>query len=234
MHPYFGIEKWERANTLRLLAVYRREMQERVFAAFTTIEDEAERVAEEEFQRLASAHASDDGRADILADRARDKGVDHFMDLEFVAAGVTNLMTAGLYHTFWETRVRDWLLRRADLFRLSNAHRERVLRGDFGAVAKVLGDLGWHLEGHDFFADLDELRLVANTVKHARGDSANRLFERNRRLFCPFDRMGEDEMIASYVPDGENLRVTEADFERYAEAVERFWRALPVAASPWD
>ena len=40
--------------------------------------------------------------------------------------------------------------------------------------------------------------------------------------------MGEDEMIGSYEPDGDDLVVTPEDFRQYASALECFWQSAPA------
>jgi hypothetical protein len=78
----------------------------------------------------------------------------------------------------------------------------------------------------------DELRLVANAVKHAEGKSAAQLrLKRPELLMHPKEREGlaRKNLIRFPVRKplfGEDLYITPGDFCRYAEAVVGFWSEL--------
>ncbi|MFZ0931512.1 MAG: hypothetical protein WAN11_23110, partial [Syntrophobacteraceae bacterium] len=83
---------------------------------------------------------------------------------------------------------------------------------------------------------LEELRLVANTIKHAEGGSAEALRGRRPDLFIhPAAREGEDSTATPFQSRvrkplfGEDLYLTTDDFSRYVEGVITFWSELADA-----
>jgi len=144
--------------------------------------------------------------------------------------GLQNMSAAALYHLY-EQQVMLFHRREvldlgeendAALFKHS-VFRERLLR--YGIDVKTFAS--WPL--------IEELRLVANTVKHAEGDSAADLHSRRPELFIapqvadlPF--LGSKAVARVFQPVmGEDLYVSVDDIRRYANAVEQFWSELSDA-----
>jgi hypothetical protein len=81
------------------------------------------------------------------------------------------------------------------------------------------------------WASIKELKLVANTVKHADGDSADRLKKQRGELFEP--EHANRAMLPLPVPactrriylpmSGEDLYLTLEDLKAYGNATIRFW-----------
>jgi hypothetical protein len=76
-----------------------------------------------------------------------------------------------------------------------------VRRADFNVVVGWLRErFGWDIEAEGFFADLHQLHLVANVVKHGDGKSYEALLDRAPELFRDFihlwgsDRRGPDDL----------------------------------------
>lgn len=86
---------------------------------------------------------------------------------------------------------------------------------------------------------IDELRLVANTVKHAGGDSLEKLKLRNPSLFKdPLNPLADAEppgwqfVLAIRPLVGEGLRLTTDHFNSYKSAIDMFWDELTTALLP--
>jgi hypothetical protein len=77
---------------------------------------------------------------------------------------------------------------------------------------------------------VDELRLVANTVKHGEGASAARLRQLRPELFVHPALRDDPEWggipghSAEMPMGGEDICVTRDDLERYRDALLSFWR----------
>ena len=88
------------------------------------------------------------------------------------------------------------------------------------------------LEKLDGWAKVEELRLLANTVKHAEGPSARELRRLRPDLFVPPVIKGsplEKHALrrATEIPlGGTDLFVTEADLEKYRDAIRQLWESL--------
>lgn len=225
---HLGLYSWQREAALERLSYFRDQMLNRVFPAFETIEEEAQSHGNAIFNAAVSAPSWVEGDEGSAAEAAHEAAVIHYGELERVLQTSINFAAASLFHVHWETPARDWLTREAPMFGASKTQMKKLETTKLEDVSAFLKGQGWEFSAEPWFATLDELRLVANTVKHARGDSARALFERRRTLFFPFNRMGEDEMIGSYEPDGDDLVVTPEDFRQYASALECFWQSAPA------
>jgi hypothetical protein len=199
------------------------------------ISHEAEGVADHTWQELGSLPGREDVDMGDLADFAHEAGAAHYMTLRGIRHGLINMFAAGLHHIFEQQFVqfhRRELLdafenRHPDLFTFIEGKRRLLLHGinveDFRAWRK-----------------LSELRLVANTVKHAEGDSAKRLRECRPDLFSSPDlkAMGIDG-IATNTPIfmplvGEDLFVLEGDIDSYRDAILDFWKELIAGLERMD
>jgi len=187
---------------------------------------EAEEFTRNELGSLRSRHDPENTDEADLAEKAYDAGTARFGDLDQALQGVANGAIANLCHFGWGTPVREWL-RRSIL--LTKSQQKKVESGEFRKTLAVFADFGFSIEGQEWADDLNELRLIANAIKHNRGESAQELFELRQRLIFPFNRLGEGEYI-DYEADGNDLIPSEDDFERYARALREFWRSLPKAA----
>lgn len=82
------------------------------------------------------------------------------------------------------------------------------------------------------WAGVDELRLVANAVKHADGLSAKKLYEQRPDLFTHpelpknalFSARAQPRVFMPLL--GEDLYVSLEDLRKYRDAVVQFWEEL--------
>lgn len=224
-----GLYAWQREMALARLRVFRTQMLERVFPAFANIEAEAEARGEELFLGALSRPGYSEGDESALAEHAHETAVEHFRDLHEVLITSINFATATLFHAHWETPVRAWLVGEAPMFGASTREMKKLERTQLAEVLAFLAKHGWATDEAEWLPRLEELRLVANTVKHAKGDSAQALYALDRTLFYPFNLMEEDEMIGDYRGDGSDLVIESERFALYADAVEAFWQSAPPA-----
>jgi hypothetical protein len=180
----------------------------RLLGAFATIEDEANAVADKAFEQYG--HLAGDRDMGDFAEAAQDQGIQHYQTLALLKQGVTNLLAAGLYHLFEQ-------------------HYERL--------KSVAGELNQSIPARESLAawpKLDELRLLANTVKHAEGGSAQLLRTLRPDYFTePILRSspiakwrGQNPPRLKNPMGGEDLFVTQADLSAYRDAIREFWEEL--------
>lgn len=222
-----GLWSWQRDLALDDLRHYRDAVVDRIIPAFRDMEAEAIAHGEAKFQLHTTSEPVVEGRDAQYAEVAHEAAVLKFGALQQVLRVTVNFAAATLFHSSWETPVREWL-RRETAFAASRAELAKIEGVKLEDVAAFLKRHSWDISKASWYDDLAELRLVANTVKHARGKAANTLFGTRRSLFYPFNRMEPDEFISSYEPDGADLVIEVEDFERYAAALERFWIEAPA------
>lgn len=226
---HLGLFDSERSYALGLHRVYRREMIDRVFAAFANIESEAKVLAESEYHRLLSQYDPDgSGDLAVSAEIAQGRAEEHYRDLIFVQDRVVEIAVTGLYH-MWERRVRGWLTRDGNALGFTRGDERTAVSGDFEALCRLFMRFGWDITNLAFFPILDELRLVANTIKHGEGRSCQELFDMRRGLFWPYSILGDGEAAAMLDGPYRALSLNAGHFEEYASAVEAFWVSVPSA-----
>ena len=180
----------------------------RLLGAFANIEAEANAVAEnafEEYGRIAGDRDMGD-----FADAAQDQGIQYYQTLAQLKQGVTNLLAAGLYHLFEQ-------------------HFERI--------KSVAAGSGLAIPARDTLTTwpkIDELRLLANAVKHAEGTSAQQLRATRPDYFV--DPLVRGSPMAAWHArnpprlenpiGGGDLFVSERDLSEYRDAIRAFWEEL--------
>jgi hypothetical protein len=102
-------------------------------------------------------------------------------------------------------------------------------------LSKFLDHLAIDIEQLKGWSDVEELRLVANSVKHGDGSSSSQLRQRNPKLFLLYqdDPSGNFRFHRVIRPlAGDGLYLTPDDFNRYAHALTEFWQSLLSALKP--
>jgi hypothetical protein len=153
-------------------------LEMRTLPAFSGIEQEAEKVSEEAWDAFMSAPGTGDEDPSDFAEAAEEAGVSHYMLLNGIRQGMVNLFAAPLYHAF-EQQVMLFLRREVlDLREENNPKLFQLPEFQRRLKARGLDVTSFHCWGK-----LDELRLVANTVKHAEGESARKLHALRADMF---------------------------------------------------
>ena len=197
-----------------------------IIPALGDVEKRANEVADGEYHRLCSQPVGEYGDDDLAtaAEAAHEKGLAFYETMTAVRQSVLNLFAAGLFHL-----VEQEL---ADLCHLE----PESLAPPTDTKIYVTADwyrqhFGLDLRSLDPWQMVDDLRLVANTVKHAEGKSAADLRQRRPELFRhPIDRKlfpNETHSIGFVRPvrsplSGEDLYISEEALHEFAQAAEKF------------
>ena len=196
-----------RYTILPQLEAYSDEGVPRVLGTFARIGDEAEEYADRTYRSYSDRAASDEGDdyADLL-EESHNQGIQYFEVLNDLRQAITNLLAAGLYHLFEQ--------------HLSKLKHLLSMRGQSLPSMELAPT--WPV--------VEELRLLANTVKHAAGSSANRLRARRPELFVhpsTRDTQLESMVIRHRTTEnplgGTDLFVRLSDLERFRDAVRDLW-----------
>jgi len=202
----------------------------KVLPAFNDLQEEANRVEQEAYNRLASSVDPEWFDPGDIWEPARDAGVDHYIMAEAMVQGITNMFTAGLYHLFEQQLLK---FHRQQLLLPSEEDNPELLR--FGEVQKRLeGDYKIDITRFPSFDKISELKLVANCVKHADGWSCEQLKKVRPDLFVKPSLKEEEKkwgILSTPRPvtqplAGEDLYVVREEFTKYVEAVKGFWDEL--------
>jgi hypothetical protein len=198
----------------------------------TDIAHEADSVADEMWERFMTSPATGDEGPSEFAEAAQDAGITHYMMLTGIRQGLINMFASGLYHTFEQ--------------QLMLFHRKQILpptlendKSHF-KVAKIKGALRLHginVEVFPCWHKIDEMRLVANAVKHAEGDSSEELRARRPDLFRDpllqkfdlplWDNAPSNRVFLPMV--GEDIYIPLEEIQQYRDAIVDFWGCLAEA-----
>ena len=214
----------EHSIRLRLTAYH--DLGARVLAEWDDLEARAEQVAEEEWTRLVSETGDDAADVGAHAARAAGAGQD-FYDMMFpMGQTMVNLFTAGLYHLFEQQLV---------VFARTMMQSVAVPDSMPGVVSLLNKQLSIDIiAAYPMASRLDQLRLIANVVKHAEGKSAETLRGIRPEIFeHPAMRSlwlagGTPSRLVSEPLAGEGVYLTRADYEAYTADVDGFWLSLKV------
>lgn len=208
----------ECAVMARYTEAYVEAVRARLLPAISTPDPSIREQVEDAYMAVISATSDHDGEPDVSMaySAAQDVEEEAADDHLFVYEQVLGLAIAGLFHV-WERAMRRVLIR-AIRFQLPVPDRQTIERADTKQLLSALQATGMRLPSSSILERLNELRLIANVVKHGSGASLRELAE-----FYPerFDGMEAD--IAS--PDF--LSLTEEDLNTFGDAVATFWRTIP-------
>jgi len=217
--PRFPAEYYIRKN-LQEFQHYSAVFHDRITQAFENLNDEAERVQADAYDRFASSNPSREEDNSGIAEAAYFEGVDFCLATDAIRQGVVNLMIAGLYHLLEQQSqyMATQVLSQPSIPPAGNggfAQLETLLEHKFGIKIKSFKSNPM----------LDELRLVANVVKHAGGGSLEKLKGINPNLFKdPQSGMVSRLPVRPLV--GEGLRLTDVHFDTYKNCIDHFWQEL--------
>ncbi len=212
-----------RASAVPYVTSYGDGVLNTLLPAFGDLEARANEIADGEFGRLGSEPAGEecDGDMGAAAEAAEEKGHAFYRTMATLRQTTLNLFAAGLFHLLEQQLANlchdgAFLIsppRDSQLAVVSEWYRQHF-------------DLD--LQGLGAWAAIDELRLLANAVKHAEGASARQLRERRPELFehPPIRRAWPEapvmEMPLRLPLAGDDLYVTEDRFREYHRAAVRF------------
>lgn len=199
-----------------------------VVPAFGNLETRANEVANAAFERYGAEPAGEDFDGDMsdFAERAEDEGIDFYQTMFAIRQSTLNLFAVGLFHLV-EQELAD--LCRDGAFDVAPPGDTKIAE-----VARWYGDhFGLDLSALSDWHTMDELRLVANTVKHAEGASSEQLRNIRPQLFqhpAVRELLPEEDFGAALPIQlplaGESLYVSAEFFCGYSEAANRFFESI--------
>ncbi len=216
---------------VRPILAFREYIFSDVLPAFNNISERADKLGDEMYQRIGAQPAYDDSydMADA-AEAAQDYSLSWYEMMVSLRQTMRNLLATGLFHLA-EQQI-------AKLTQDAGFMVPRPKNTNLIEVAKWFKEY-MHLDlvMLQSWPLMDELRLVANTVKHAAGYSAEELFQVNRALFSNPDYEEIDEEFRQHGVEptfgpvaapmaGEDLFVSEKLLKIYVEGVLAFFKEI--------
>ncbi len=201
------------------LRYYSSVFHDRIKTAFNHLESEAMAIGNAAYDRKAKSaqwETDDSG----IAEDAYYEGVAFYLATDSIRQGVFKLMIAGLFHLFEQQAAH--FCRPPSKFAVAKPGRSPVEDLKCSLLAA-----GIKVERFKSWPMVDDLRLLANTVKHGDGQSEVELRKRKPALFrTKFDALdgGMGPLYTNLRPMlGEGLELNDGHFTAYADALTAFW-----------
>lgn len=234
MFNKYWFRRFYTTEFIQVVRYYAESLRTKVVPSFDNISDEAALVEKETVDRLGQHFDPDRDDPSDCYETAHNAAVDFYVMASRIRQGIINMFAAGLYHLFEQQLLK---LHRQELLSICEA------RGPIDAdllklsVAKDrLSGKGINIDGFSSWGRIhNELRLVANTVKHADGRSCADLKIVRPELFIypSSERNKWEQDVSQYQVvqplAGEDLFITLEHFEEFVTAVKTFWEELADA-----
>jgi hypothetical protein len=203
----------------------------RLMPTFSTAESEAEALTQELWDNAMSSQYDPYGPDESeIAEAVQEAGIEHYLSIKGMEQGLLNCCALFLYHLFEQHLMffhRKELLgwtEQNDLELLNHKEVHKRLEAS-GVVARSF--LTW--------PKLEELRRLANTLKHGEGKSSRELAACAPGLFRPpglkqsdlYEHVGHERVYTPLL--GEGVFVTVSHIHEYAKAIEEFWNELSTS-----
>ena len=204
-------------------------MEKKIIPAFDSIEEEADEIEREAFENPSVYIDPEHYDAADAAEDAFEKGLEYYEWMKGMLQGIINLFAAGLYHLFEQQLL---LFHRQELLDFNEKNNIKLL--SVKEAKERLSKNGIILENFDSWPKIDELRIVANTVKHADGLSAEELKSRRPDLFSR--TINPQFITPPVIPGpvhtpltGDSLYITQNEFNIFINSVKEFWSEMCTA-----
>ncbi|WP_067620678.1 hypothetical protein [Dissulfuribacter thermophilus] len=201
-------------------------IQNRLLPTFNDLEKEAKQVAERKWDELCSSCYSPDIDPGDLAEKAQEAGIEHYTMLSNIKQTILNLTATALYHLFEQQII--FFLRR-EILHPSQEDDPQLMK--ISIFKKRVLEKGINIDSFRSWAIINELRFVANSIKHAEGPSVVELHKLRPDLFeHPIFRTKDEQNTKRYVLPrvylplaGEDIFITPDDLLKYKNAIRDFW-----------
>ena len=143
----------------------------RILPTFEGIEEEAEKKMNSEYERLLLLPSEGNIEISDLTELATEAGISHYALMKGIQQGIINMFAVALYHLF-EQQVMEF--HRKEVLQPSEENDKKLFE-----IKIFLERLSQsHVKIADFqsWKTIDELKLVANTVKHGEGQASKQLY----------------------------------------------------------
>ena len=211
-----------RKIALQTTGVYVDGFSTRLLPIFDHIEEEASAEADKAWETAMSSQASEENfDPGEFAEAAQEYGIEVYENLHFTRQQLLGLATAGLYH-LWERLLKQFFCKELRGWTIEGRDIHQIMApANFSSLEQFLSQFGFQLPRQRYYADLCELRLVANVVKHGDGKSCEELQTSTPHLFEGYNYHFD------IFSKADSLELKPADFTRYAKAVTDFWHTFP-------
>lgn len=206
---------------------FERVVRERVLPVFNNIEMEADAASEEAWQGYMEQPSDGTEDPGDFADAAMDAGLEHYTRLKNVRQALVNMSVVSLWHLV-EQQILDFHKRQV----LSMFEENEAKHHKWQVFVERMNGAGIAIEDLPSWSKVNEMRVVANAIKHGEGSALNMLVKIYPDILIAPELRNEPRLFANAEPrvdrpaGGEDIYVTEEDIEQYGRASVQFWNEV--------
>lgn len=205
----------------------------KVVLVFNNLEEEADEIAQSHYEELGQYFNPDIHDESDFADSAFEKGLEYYEAVSLIKYN-SKLMWFSTMYQFWEQQVRKFLydeIKQSGITLCNEKGQEIDFKNycshGIKGIKREFKHFGYDIEKMERWSDIDELRLLANVIKHGDGGAATSLEELRPEFFR--SEITEYNLMKSYrtVLNEQVLNVNDTELIKYKEALQSFWEELP-------
>lgn len=204
---------------------------QRVIPSFSTVDSECDKLEQRLWdEAMAQPYYGDGPDGADIAEAVRDAAVSHYLGLKGMEQGLLNCCAIFLYHVFEQHLM---LFHRKELLGWKEQDDSKLFTHN--EIRLRLASAGIEVTQFKAWPKLEELRVLAGTIKHGEGKSSKHLHTLAPELFraptlagTGFGQLATSGRV--YTPlIGEDIFVTQHNINEYSTCIEQFWSELGVS-----
>lgn len=190
---------------------------------FLNIELEAEKISDKYYEELGEYFNPEFDDPGDYAELARDKGIDYYEGVSLMKYN-TKMMWISTVYQFWEQQVRRFLY---DDICITHeiAYKDFCTKG-IDDIKSLFLWFDYNLELKKSWKEINELRLLANVIKHGDGWSAKELQKLKPEYFLDEFQNNRLELYKTTLNE-EVLNIEQEDYIKYCKCLIGFWDEIP-------
>lgn len=205
---------------------------ERIIPIFSSLEEESQTIADEKYDALGRYFNPERDDPADYAEMAWEAGLEHYESMSLMQYNMRLMWISTLYQ-FWEQQVRKFVFEE-----VTRTHKFIDKKGndvDFAGfctrgiddIKDEFNEFGQDLEKLKSWPKIEELRLLANVIKHGEGWSATKL-KQLRPDYFDAGIISADLLDLYKTTLGERvLNIDDREYKIYCDAIIQFWDELP-------
>ncbi|MEC5241186.1 hypothetical protein P9C03_28225 [Bacillus mycoides] len=221
-----------RENLQQPYELYFQTYTDRISPVFDNIDQEAEEVAENAYSEMMMQVGHENCDPSDYADDAYQFSINYYENVSLMRYN-TKLMWISTMYQFWEQQVRKFLYKEMTRsgYKAYNKNQKEIEYKDFCTnIGKIKESfLGFNVDVANLscWDKINELRLLANVIKHGPGGSSEDLLKIRPDIFdCSHVSTNLLDLYQTTLNDVV-INISDKDFEMYANALIDFWGELP-------
>jgi hypothetical protein len=226
------LENGLRENLQQPYELYFQTYIDRISPVFDNINQEAEEVAKDTYNNMMMNVGYEDCDPGDFADDAWQSGLDYYENISLMRYN-TKLMWISTMYQFWEQQVRRFLhkeMTRSGYKAYDKKQKEIEYKNfciNIGKIKEFFLEFNVDIETLSCWDKVNELRVLANVIKHGPGGSAEDLLKIRPDIFDSSHVSTNLLDLYQTTLNDVVINISDQDFKMYANALIDFWGELP-------